>query len=162
MTDATDDHPATQALPLRVPCPKPGCGHTLGDVTTKGGQDVVYCSAYGAYQYCAPRTETGRAARSVRRTSIPPSKRARVLAAHNNTCVGCGSHPPDVELTLGHLVPRQDALELGLPEHLADHDYNLAPMCPECNLGIGRSPIAIGLMYRLLLLHLRTSPEVSE
>lgn len=142
-------------VPLREPCHN--CGCVEGTITIKGGQDVLRCANCDTYQYCAPRTETGRQVRTLRRTSIPPSKRARVLARHHNACVGCGAHPPQVELTIGHLVPRTDAIRLGLAEHLADHDLNLAPMCPECNSGIGRSPVAIGLMYRLLLLHLRTA-----
>ena len=140
-------------VPLREPCNE--CGCIEGTITTKGGQDVLYCANCRRYQYCAPRTETGRATRTLRRTAIPPSKRARVFARHHNACVGCGAHPPTVELVIGHLVPRDEAINLGLPEHLADHDLNLAPMCPECNSGIGKNPIAIGLMYRLLLLHLR-------
>ena len=140
-------------LPLRDPC---RCGGNDGVVHTRGGQDVVRCAACDTYQYNAPRSETGRERRNLARTAIPPGKRARILRAHANSCVGCGARPPDVELTIGHLVPRADAIELGLPEHLADHDFNLAPMCPECNAGLGRSAVALGLMYRLLVLHLRT------
>lgn len=85
-----------------------------------------------------------------------------MFARHHHACVGCGSHPPDVELVIGHLVPREEGIQLGVPEHHLDHDLNLAPMCPECNSGIGRSPIAIGLMYRLLFLHLRETGELGE
>ncbi len=153
-TTPTPDEPDPAPFQLRAPC---RCGNSTGIITPKGGQDVANCGACGAYQYCAPRAETGRERRSLARTSLTPGKRARVLRAHANSCVGCGAHPPDVELHIGHLVPRADAIELGLPEHLADHDFNLAPMCAECNAGLGRSPVAIGLMYRLLVLHLQAS-----
>lgn len=139
--------------PLRSPCPY--CGCTEGTISVRGGQDCMFCASCEHWLYNAPRSETGRAVRALRRTSLTPSKRARVLARHHNACVSCGAHPPTVELVVGHLVPRTEAIARGLPEHLADHDLNLAPMCPECNAGIGRSPIAIGLMYRLLLIHLR-------
>lgn len=145
-------------IQMREPCGHCGCPE--GTITTNGGQDVVRCAACDRYWYCAPKTETGRAVRSLRRTAMPPSKRARVLRHHHNACVGCGARPPDVELLIGHLVPRDEAIKLGLPEHLADHDFNLAPMCPECNSGLGRSPVAIGLMYRLLLLHLKQEGAV--
>jgi hypothetical protein len=143
---------------MRDPCP--GCGCIEGTVTYKNGQDVVRCAACNIWTYNQPRNESGREIRTLRRTAMPPSKRARVLRHHHNACVGCGARPPDIELAIGHLVPREDAIELGLPEHLADHDFNLAPMCPECNSGLGRSPVAIGLMYRLLLLHLRQEGAV--
>lgn len=46
-------------MSLRAPC---GCGSTFGTIRRKAGQDVVRCAKCSAYQYCAPRTETGRGA----------------------------------------------------------------------------------------------------
>ncbi len=143
---------------MREPCKHCGCPD--GTVETKNGQDVVRCAACDRWSYNQPRNESGRETRSVRRTSLPPSKVARVLRTHHNSCVTCGARPPTVELHIGHLVPHDAALELGLPEHLVDHDFNLAPMCPQCNLGLGNNPIGLGLMYRLLVLHLKTAGEL--
>jgi 5-methylcytosine-specific restriction endonuclease McrA len=153
------DSDGSALIRMREPCRHCGCPD--GTITTKGGQDSVYCAACHRYaRYNATRTETGRETRTVRRSSLAPSKVARVLAAHHHACVSCGARSPDVELHIGHLVPRDAALQLGLPEHLVDHDFNLAPMCPECNLGLGKNPIALGLMYRLLVLHLKTANEL--
>lgn len=43
--------------PMRTPCVR--CGCKLGVITRKRGQDVVRCQGCDAYQYCAPRSETG-------------------------------------------------------------------------------------------------------
>lgn len=151
---------AAELIPMRDPCRH--CGSPDGTVETRNGQDVVRCAACDRWAYNRPRSESGRDVRPHRRTSLAPSKVARVLRIHHNICVSCGARPPDVELHIGHLVPRDEAVKLGLPEHLADHDFNLAPMCGQCNTGLGSNPVALGLMYRTLVLHLRATGELGE
>ena len=65
-------------IQMRTPCAR--CEHSTGFVEDRNGQDVVYCSNCGTYQYCRPKSESGRGVRSLRsRPDIKPSQRARVL-----------------------------------------------------------------------------------
>lgn len=118
---------------LRSAC---SCGSTEGDVSTKNGQDVVRCVHCHAYQYCAPRTETGRNVRPVStRPNLKPSVRYRILEQFGFTCLSCGQGAPDVELTIDHIISRAAAERAGVLDDLIDSDDNLAPMCAECNSG---------------------------
>ena len=62
-------------MDLRKPCKE--CGHRYGSIDTRGGQDCVYCGKCDAYQYNAPKTETGRKPRSLSTTHalIKPKQR---------------------------------------------------------------------------------------
>lgn len=113
----------------------------------------MYCQC-GAWVYNAPRTETGRAVYSLAsRPDITPSQRSRVLAAHDYRCVGCGRDSFDVVLHLGHLISLKDAEEHGFIDDPVVHsEWNLAPMCAECNSGLGPTSVGVRLMYRLLLI----------
>lgn len=138
-------------IPLRSSCP---CGGTSGHIITRGGQDCVYCDNCARYQYNAPRVETGRAKRTLQtRPGITPAQRARVLTAHDHACIGCGGRPPTVELTLEHIISREMADHYGMLDPLIDSEWNLAPMCHECNSGHRwvREP-QVRLMYRCLMM----------
>ena len=139
-------------MKLREPCAV--CGSDVGDVTEKNGQDVVRCTCE-RYQYCAPRTETGRTVRTLAsRPTIKPSTRARILAEHDYACITCGRRAPHVDLDLGHLISREDAERCGfLDDPIIDSEWNLAPQCKECNSGqrvIGSA--GIRLIYRAVLM----------
>jgi 5-methylcytosine-specific restriction endonuclease McrA len=150
----------TAPITMRSAC---RCGQRDGYIVEKGAQDVVRCLACDAYQYCAPRTETGKATRTVRSTpSVAPSKRDRVLKRGNYACVQCGRRSPDVQLHLGHLISVDAGKTLGIPDALIWHDFNLAAFCDECNLGLGAEPVAVDLMYRCLLVHLKQVGEDVE
>lgn len=135
--------------PLRKPCP---CGCLTGRIIRRGGQDVAYCVNCGAYQYCVPKTETGRAAEAVtRRPGIKPKQRARILGRDGNRCVFCGGAAiSGVELVIGHLLSVADAIALGVPDEDTYHDENLAAMCPECNSGIGRDSVGARLIAAII------------
>jgi len=139
------------SIPLRAPCP---CGGTEGTIAPRGNQDCLYCDTCGKFQYNAPRVETGRAVRSLStRPGITPSQRARILAAHDNACIGCGKRPPEVSLDLGHLISREDAAHHDMLDEIIDGEFNLAPMCPECNSGYRTlGSVSIRLLYRALLM----------
>ena len=140
----------TTPYPLRAPCT---CGHTEGFITERSGQDVVRCAVCRKYQYCAPKTETGRAVRSVStRPGVKPGKRMRILERDGNVCVSC--HSSDRPLHLGHLISVEDGAKHGIPDELIWHDWNLAAFCDECNLGLGRSTVAVRLMWRCLMVRL--------
>lgn len=118
---------------LRKPCQR--CGGLTGTVTTKSGQDVVTC-ACGTYQYCMPKSESGRDPRTVRtRDAIKPSTKVRVLTRFNNRCVIC--HGEGVDLHVGHLISLFDADRYDVDPDLTNHEANMAAMCVECNLGLG-------------------------
>jgi 5-methylcytosine-specific restriction endonuclease McrA len=112
------------------------CKSTTGRIETKSGQDCVYCTECGAFQYNAPRTETGREVRSLRtRPDISPSQRTRILDRDGGTCILC--HSSDRPLDIGHLISVDDGNKIGLTEAQIYHDDNLAAMCAPCNSGYG-------------------------
>lgn len=144
-------------IPLRQTCE---CGGTTGHIITKAGQDCVYCDQCNRWHFNAPKTETGRAVRTLAtRPTIKPSERARVLAAHDHACVGCGKRPPEVRLELDHIIPREVADAYGMLDALIDSHWNLAPLCAECNSGKRWvSEPSVRLMYRCLMMKAQPRP----
>lgn len=143
---------------LRQPCAK--CNHGEGYFVERNGQSVVYCWECQAYQYNAPKVETGVRRRTVAsREGITPSVRARVLASHGHACIACGRTAllHNVVIHLDHLISRAQAEAAGCLDGLIDSEWNLAPMCEECNLGKRTdSPEFIQLIYRVLLIKAKT------
>lgn len=119
---------------MRSPCPR--CGCLDGIIVTKNRQDTVWCAECEQYAgYNAPRSETGRARRSLRtRPTIRPSQRTRILLRDNAACVLC--HRSDADLEVGHLISVHDGHTLGLSDAELSSDDNLAAMCAACNSGL--------------------------
>lgn len=121
------------------------CGSAEGTLTETGAQDVVRCARCNKFQYNAPRTETGKAVRSVSTThaAIGPKRRAEILLRANWRCECCGRKPekPTDELHVGHAVSVADGHAQGLGDDEINSDENLLAMCSECNLGLGRESI---------------------
>ena len=140
----------TSFHPLRSAC---RCGHLMGYIRRKGAQDCVYCQSCGAWQYNAPRTETGTAVRPVRsRPEVSPSQRSRIMRRDGYRCVLCGAPASaDVELHLAHLVSVLDGPDLGLSESDVWHDENLIVSCAECNLGLGKNSVPARLIAALVV-----------
>lgn len=138
----------TASLDMRRPCL---CGGSLGRIEERNGQDCVYCLDCGAYQYNAPRTETGREQRSLRsRPAIAPSKRARILERDNYTCVLCGKASSAAHLSIGHLISVESGQQFGLSDADLYDDENLAAMCAECNAGLSKTPVSLRFLVRAL------------
>ena len=126
-----DDEPVSR-MSMRSPC---RCGCLDGIITTKHGQDTVWCAECDRFCYNAPRSETGRDARSLRtRPTIRPSQRTRILMRDNGACVLC--HRSDVALDVGHLISVHDGHRLGVSDADLASDDNLAAMCAACNSGL--------------------------
>jgi 5-methylcytosine-specific restriction endonuclease McrA len=120
---------------MRAPCPR--CGGDDGNVATVNGQDTVRCAECNQFCYNAPRSETGREARSLRtRPNIRPSQRARILARDNGTCILC--HRSGVPLDVGHLISVHDGYLVGLSDADLSSDDLLAAMCTACNSGLSK------------------------
>lgn len=135
------------------------CGSTVGEIKSKGGQDCVFCQC-GKFQYNAPKTETGRAVRSVSTTheAIKPNQRYRILARANHCCELC--HKSNCNLHLSHAVSVLDGHKLGLPDIVINSDENLLALCEECNLGQGRATLPIRLLAGMLMA--RTSGDAAS
>jgi len=133
--------------PLRNPCVE--CGATVGRIATKGGQDRVFCIC-GKHQYNAPKTETGREPRTVTtvHNGISPRQRARVLMRATGRCEICGARK---DLHVGHLLSVEAGLRIGMTEAVLNADENLAAMCDECNLGIGKEPVPLRLAVAIVM-----------
>lgn len=141
---------------MRQPCKK--CGGTFGKITTKGQQDCVYCDC-GTWNYNAPKTETGRKQRSVSTVheAISTKKRWRIIERANGRCEVCGKRH---DLNVGHLVSVDCGVKMGMTELEINSDENLAAMCSECNLGLGKYPIPARMLVALIVA--RVSQRVSD
>jgi 5-methylcytosine-specific restriction endonuclease McrA len=137
---------------MRRPCPI--CAETAGRIETRNGQDCVYCLGCDRHQYNAPKTETGRAVRTVTtvHNGIKPKQRARVLERDNGRCCLCGSRD---NLHVGHLLSVDDGLKQGMTEVDLNNDENLAAMCSECNLGLSSKPVSLRLLMSVLTARLK-------
>ena len=145
--------------PLRAPCPR--CGGAEGRIETRNGQDCVFCVGCLRHQYNAPKTETGRAPRTVQTTheGITPKKRARVLLRATGRCELCGNKG---NLHVGHLLSVDDGLRAGLTDFEVNDEENLSAMCDECNLGLGKECVPIRLVVAILCARIRNANPGSE
>lgn len=148
--------PNIRAYTLRAPCRfclAEGVAVVDGFVVEVNHQDVVRCGRCNRAAYNAPRTETGRAPRTVTtiHNGIKPTQRARILL-RDRRCVLCGTTDA---LQIGHLISVAAGLEAGLTELQLNDDENLAAMCAECNIGIGERPVPLWITVPLLCARLR-------
>lgn len=134
------------------------CDGTEGTIETKNGQDCVYCIKCQRFQYNAPKTETGRAVRSVSTThaAIKPTQRFRILERSNRFCEICGRSGG--QLHVGHAVSVADGHKVGLTDDILNSDENLLALCDECNLGQGRRTLPLRILAGLLLARVRGTP----
>lgn len=142
----------SELFQLRKPCHK--CEGTDGVIREKGSQDCVYCSKCDAWQYNAPRAETGKPVRHIKtRDVLPPKQRARILIVRaNGRCEICGSGGRvDQPLHVGHLISVDAGRSMGLSDDDLNSDENLAAMCAVCNLGLGSEPVTLRLATRILM-----------
>lgn len=126
-----------------------GCNDNMGVVAEVNGQDTVRCRTCDRFQYNAPRTETGRAARTVTtvHNGIKPKQRARILMRALARCEVCGSRD---SLHVGHILSVEVGVEYGLADDMINHDENLLAMCAECNLGQGSEPMPLAVAVSIL------------
>lgn len=146
------------AFRMRKPCGYCGCED--GRIQERGSQDCVYCFGCDRFQYNAPRAETGKPVRSVtsNRAGIKPSQRARIIVERASCrCELCGTNKS--ELHVGHLLSIDEGLKQGFTEQELNHDENLAAMCAECNLGIGKNPVPLRLAVALQMARIRRLKE---
>lgn len=141
-----------EPITMRAPC-RYGCGDTTGYIVTKNGQDCVYCSACNRHQYNAPKTETGRAPRTVTtvHNGIKPSLRARIIERATGKCEMCGSRK---NLHVGHLISVDAGIQWGMTDGEINSTENLICICDECNLGIGNEPVPLRFAVAMVMTRL--------
>lgn len=137
----------TDNFTMRKPCPK--CSHVFGRLFEKNGQDTVRCVQCGEFCYNAPRTETGRAQRSVStvHAAIRPSQRYRIIERGGAKCELCGARG---NLHVGHIISVEVGLEFAMTEVDLNDDENLLCICEQCNLGQGCAPMPIRVAVSVL------------
>jgi 5-methylcytosine-specific restriction endonuclease McrA len=139
-------------IQMRSPCNS--CGSSSGSIQTRNGQDCVYCNECEKYQYNAPKTETGRAQRTVQTThkSIKPRVRSQVIERSNGRCERCGKHALESEtgLHVGHVLSVDEGHRQGLKDDVINSMENLIAECDECNLGHGKGVLPVRLLLALL------------
>jgi ribosomal protein S14 len=137
--------------PMRKPCAN--CGGTVGYIVEKGKQDVLRCHGCDKYQYCVPRTESGKRVRTIATThkAIRPKLRARVLTRATGRCELCGARPSaGEELHVGHLLSVEAGMAEGLTELILNSEENLAALCGACNLGLSNESLPLRLCIAIL------------
>jgi 5-methylcytosine-specific restriction endonuclease McrA len=141
-------------LTLRRPCAS--CGHAEGFIRPTNGQQCVFCSWCQAFQYNAPKTETGLRARSVTtvHAAIKPKLRAKVIERATGRCEFCGARGI---LHVDHLLSVNDGLSFGLEDAEINSLDNLAALCEECNLGKGSLSITPRFYVALLKARMRSN-----
>jgi 5-methylcytosine-specific restriction endonuclease McrA len=138
----------SEACVMRKPCP--GCGGDRGVISEVNGQDTVRCVTCNRFCYNAPRTETGRAARTTTtvHNGIKPKQRARIIGRDGNQCQWCRT--TSAPLHVGHIVSVDAGLAYGLTDEEINNDENLVAMCQECNLGMGAEPMPLRVAVALI------------
>ncbi len=149
---------SSESWKMRQPCPK--CGGTEGVIETQSGQDRVFCLC-GAWVYNAPKTETGRAVRSVTtvHNGIKPKLRMRIIERANGHCELCGAKD---NLHVGHMISVDAGLKAGMTDAEINSDENLYCSCDECNLGLGKTPIPLRLAVALVMARLKNQGALGE
>ena len=146
-----DNNPSKEPYPMRAPCVK--CGSEIGYLTPNGMQDTVRCLKCDRYAYHAPRTETGRAVRTVKTTheDINPKLRAFVIERAGTRCETCNKTGPDAYLEVGHIISVIDGHRLHLTDEQINNVENLIAQCKECNLGFGSRTLPLHLAQQIVL-----------
>ena len=127
------------------------CGGIEGEIRATNGQNCVYCLDCGRFQYNAPKTETGDKARTIATSheSIKPKTRAKILMRATGRCEICGKTTG--VLHVGHLLSVEDGIAYGLKDSEINCEENLACMCEECNLGIGKESVPLRLAAAIIV-----------
>jgi 5-methylcytosine-specific restriction endonuclease McrA len=142
---------------MRAPCQKCTCQY--GEIRTRGQQDCVFCTDCGAFQYNAPRVETGREVRSATsvHNGIKPKQRTRIIERAHGRCEACGSRRM---LEVSHFVSADTAVKIvekypDLAELFSDKhinsDDNLAALCKSCNSGQSKRTMPAWLVIALVM-----------
>lgn len=129
-----------------------GCPSLDGYVVETNGQDVVRCLACDRAQYNAPRTETGRRARShaTIHGGIKPAQRSRIIDRAGCRCEKCGVAGAGVVLHVGHIISVDYGIRFGLSDAVLNDDENLLCLCEACNLGMGPEPMPLRVAVAVL------------
>lgn len=138
-------------LPDRKECPggRCACGSSEGLIETKNLQDVVRCRVCNKFFFNAPKTLTGREARTLKTTheAITTKQRFRIIERACGRCETCGSRSL---LTVGHVVSVADGHAAGLSDQIINSDENLICQCAECNSGAGKGTIPLRIYVAIL------------
>lgn len=142
-----------EEIVMREPCFH--CGYPNGRVKPTNGQDVVRCSRCVEWAYNRPHSESGKPTTSTRSNpKIKPGQKARVLAHHGHQCVSCGRSPAahGVVLDIDHMLPVALAKKHGVYDEAIESEWNLVPVCAECNRGKqdDLNAVSVQLIYRVL------------
>jgi hypothetical protein len=126
MTAFFNEPELDNAFKMRVPCKH--CGSEVGEIRTTNGQDCVYCCCGKYAGYNAPKTETGRAVRSVSTVheAIKPKLRSRILERATGRCELCGAKG---DLHVGHIVSVEAGMRQGMTDREINSEENLCCMC---------------------------------
>jgi 5-methylcytosine-specific restriction endonuclease McrA len=107
--------------------------------------------------YNAPRVETGKAVRTVQTVheAIKPKLRAKILERATGRCELCGKGSELGPLHVGHLISVEQGLAGGSTELELNDPENLAAMCAECNLGLGKQTVPLRMMMSIFMARMR-------
>jgi hypothetical protein len=104
------------------------------------------CANCGELLGFVKRAKVGEPERDLKREPIGHAKRMEILQRWNHRCAWCGIPATEVQLHVGHILPRGKVVPL-YGSALADDILNLAPTCEVCNAGAHlTSRLAVNLL----------------
>jgi 5-methylcytosine-specific restriction endonuclease McrA len=152
-----DDEHAVALVTMRDPHCKCGCKD--GRIETLNGQDRIFCEGCNRWCYNAPKTETGRAIRSIKTTheAISTKQRARILLRDNGFCALCRKPESEcvLRLDVSHVISVEDGHQLEMSDAEINSDENLVTLCDECNLGIGSETLPLRFFLKIIRARLK-------
>jgi 5-methylcytosine-specific restriction endonuclease McrA len=126
-----------------------------------GPQDRCRCGDCGAFIYCVPKHETGKAVRQVgKREGLKQGQRERILQRDGAECAICETKSPGVGgWHIDHCVSVKDCMSYGFTAEDYNYDGNLCVLCEPCNLGKSGESLIDTKLIKLFLRHNRAKRE---
>jgi len=126
------------------------CGGVDVQTRPKGPHVEAFCKTCGKHVSFVSKADAGLKTRTVQTThaAIKPKTRARILERATSRCEICGRR--DGILHVSHLLSVDAGHSAGLTDAEINCDENLASLCEECNLGMGRSPVPLRLAVAMI------------
>lgn len=131
------------------------CGGVDVQTRPKGPHVEAFCGECGRHVAFVSKVDAGVKTRTIQTThaAIKPKTRARILERATSRCEICGRR--DGILHVSHLLSVDAGHAAGLTDEEINCDENLASLCEECNIGMGRSPVPLRLAIAIIRARLK-------
>lgn len=131
------------------------CQSPYVETRAKGPHVEAFCGECGRHLAFVSKVDAGLKTRTIQTThaAIKPKTRAKILERATSRCEICGRR--DGILHVSHLLSVDAGHAAGLTDEEINCDENLASLCEECNIGMGRSPVPLRLAIAIIRARLK-------